>query len=230
MVRRRRVCRDCTVPKKCGAFPDENGIKQRLCAKHARLAGTYTLIRRVCQQCPVGNQLSAAFPDLNGISQRLCAKHARECGVIHTSQCGASRVACRFFDTWKVITGQHIPHIHFAWQENEDGTRTTITEGHEVRGLVPGRRLRPDGFVKRRDGKDEVWLFHGNYYHGYPPNDPRHGQPGIGGHTDLYQKTVVVMNEYVAAQFRVLYVWEHEFLATRNSKDAVLNVVHEWLG
>lgn len=58
--------------------------------------------------------------------------------------------------------------------------------------------------------------YHGNAYHGYPPNHPRYNGDvtNRNNHTSsakaLYEKTVAKMDAFVEAGYGVCYVWEHE--------------------
>ena len=95
-----------------------------------------------------------------------------------------------------------MPHIHF-----ENGKAPS---GHEARGLVHGSSIRPDGFVAARN---EVWLFHGNYYHGFPPEhkwQSRVVRSGISA-AEAYKLTLKQMEQYVEGGYIVRYVWEHEY-------------------
>ena len=122
-------------------------------------------------------------------------------------------VACRFFDRWFALTGQKIEHMHYT--RAEDGSQRV--EGREVEGLVPGRRVRPDGYSAETK---TVWLFHGNYYHGYPPDDPRHETAiGVGSQSAamLFEATTLNMQLYSKRGFVVKYVWEHEYYQTEKA-------------
>jgi hypothetical protein len=77
---------------------------------------------------------------------------------------GASKIACRFFDDLSTKLGIKIPHLHL------DST-SGMWSGSEKKGLVPGRNYRPDGYDTK---KIQVWLYHGNAFHGYPPDHPDH--------------------------------------------------------
>ena len=101
-------------------------------------------------------------------------------------------------------TGEDVPHVHF-----EAGQAPS---GREVRGLIEGSAIRPDGFVA---AKNEVWLFHGNYYHGYPPEHQLYGKIVTGGMraAEAYQHTIEQMTRYVDGGYTVRYVWEHEYRA-----------------
>jgi len=129
---------------------------------------------------------------------------------------GASKTACEFFDRLsQQMGGKKYPHVHYV-----PGTTTGKIEGSEVKGLVPGRKLKPDSYLP--DLK-EVWLFHGNHFHGYPLPSPTTATQkeqdrfyqgrGIGGtlNSTLYEATVEAMDAYKKAGYVVKYVWEHDF-------------------
>ena len=151
----RYPCRDCPEGAKREAhFVDETGASNKLCADHARIAGTHE-VRNPCRDCQEGAKLQANYKDETGASSKLCAKHAVLAGTHVEIQPGASRIACECFDRLETLLNMPLPHVHYDSQGN--GT------GEEVRGLVPGSKCRPDSY---QDNSKTVWLFHGSYYHG----------------------------------------------------------------
>ena len=212
-------CRDCPEgEKKQGHYPDEQGRNNILCAEHAHIAGCH-LLRNPCRDCHEDTKKEAHFPDEEGRKNILCAPHAVEAGTLSARHPGASRQACEFFDDWFRLTREHIPHIHFR--------PGCDPEGMEVQGLVPGRKLRPDGHV---DGSGVVWLFHGCWYHGYPPCHPKHESSVARGRwgPDVYAQTMQQMEEYKAVGLRVLYVWSCEYEETHPPYPRALRtIVHE---
>ena len=203
-----RPCRDCPDDAKLQAsYNDEHDQPNRLCAAHARAAGTYA-VQRPCRDCPDDAKLEACYNDEHGQPNRLCAAHAVVAGTHVASPPGASRVACEFFDRWEALTGERVPHIHHNGSE---------WVGKEVTGLVPGRRCRPDGYVAGTGGAlGTVWLFHGNWWHGYPPEHPKHETCIAHGRwsPDEYQATLAQMDEYARAGCAVRCVWGHEYKKT----------------
>jgi len=88
-----------------------------------------------------------------------------------------------------------------------------LPEGIEVSGLIPGRRFRPDGYVPERR---EAWFFHGNWFHGYPPDHEKHESAVNNGESskELYEATLGMMELFVRQGYRVKCVWEHEYRLT----------------
>jgi hypothetical protein len=100
-----------------------------------------------------------------------------------------------------------LPHIHYI--------KGGGTEGSEVKGLIPGRKYRPDSYVPDPSGatKGSVYLYHGNKWHGYPPEHAGHQtylHTGIWA-ADAYEATIEVQKLYVEHGYRVFVVWAHEF-------------------
>ena len=215
-------CQKCPPGKKIqAAYPDENENPNRLCATHAREVGSYE-VQNPCRDCPVGKKIDAAYPDENG-NLRLCARHAVLAGTHVESKSGASVIACKCFDRWERLTGERIGH-RVRYIAAIGGSRT---EGREMSGLIPNSKIQPDGY---QEETKTVWLFHGNYFHGYPPDHPKHETRGIGGKwgSDLYKKTMEQMKLYARHGYTVRYVWEHEYIETTRAKCPVSlrNVVH----
>ncbi len=216
-------CRDCPVGSKIHAcYPDEDGNSKRLCAEHAREVGSYE-VQHPCRDCPVGSKIDASYPDEDGNPRRLCARHAVLAGSHVESKSGASVIACKCFDRWERLTGERIGH-RVRYIAAIGGSRT---EGREISGLIPNSKIHPDGY---QEETKTVWLFHGNYFHGYPPDHPKHETRGIGGQwgPDLYKKTMEDMALYARHGYTVRYVWEHEYKKTTLAKCPVSlrNVVH----
>ena len=71
------VCRDCPqfFPKRA-LYPDEGGSENRLCAEHARAAGSYD-VRNPCRDCRPDCKVEASCPDDDGTPNQLCDDHAR---------------------------------------------------------------------------------------------------------------------------------------------------------
>ena len=215
-------CRDCPPGKKLEAkYPDENG-NLCLCATHAREVGSY-VVRNPCRDCPPGKKVEANYQDENGILNRLCSRHAVLAGTHVESKSGASVIACKCFDRWERLTGERIGH-RVRYIAAIGGSRA---EGREITGLIPNSKLQPDGY---QEETKTVWLYHGNYFHGYPPDHPKHETRGIGGKwgPDLYKKTMEDMALYARHGYTVRYVWDHEYSETTRAKCPVSlrNVVH----
>jgi hypothetical protein len=205
----RNPCRDCPPGKKVRAhYPDENGNPRRLCATHATDVGSHEVLCP-CRDCPPGKKPEAHYPDENGKPNSLCARHAVLAGTHVESMSGASVIACKCFDRWERLTGERIGH-RVRYVACVGGSRT---EGREIRGLIPGRRIQPDGY---QEETKTVWLFHGNYFHGFPPDHPKHETYLNNGKwgPDLYKDTMEQMALYVKHGYTVRYVWEHEYIET----------------
>jgi hypothetical protein len=144
--------------------------------------------------------------------------------------------ACRFFDALRVATGgkTNVPHIHW-----DPGTGRWT--GDEETGLVEGRQLRPDGFLADETGETRgtVYLFHGNRWHGFPEGHPRFDEVfyAISKRTgkrrewkasDRYARTMEDHQAYVAAGFKLFFVWENEFSRTQLKRNPVplLSILH----
>ncbi len=208
----------------CPKVPSYPGLcgRKRVCATHAKAVGSYQ-VQFPCRDCPPGNKVHAAYPDENNKPNSLCAEHAVLAGTHVESKSGASVIACECFDRWERFTGERIGH-RVRYIACVGGSRT---EGREMRGLIPGRRIQPDGY---QEETETVWLFHGNYFHGYPPGHPRHETYLNNGKwgPDLYKKTMEQMALYVKHGYTVRYVWEHEYLETTRARCPVSlrDVVH----
>jgi len=99
--------------------------------------------------------------------------------------------------------GIDLPHIHIVPGE--------LPQGSEVGGLIPGRRLRPDSY---RPEQREVWFYHGDWYHGFPPGHRKHESFIVGDQwgPDVYTATMKMMQLFVDQGMSVKYTWETEFL------------------
>ena len=98
-------------------------------------------------------------------------------------------------------------------------------EGKEVEGLVAPHRHRPDGVRRDVAGKVvDVFFYHGNLYHGYPPEhelyDTEMSMPT--GHMfnskEKYWKTMGDMQLFADKGFNVYYLWEHHHKIARSAK------------
>ncbi len=203
----RNPCRDCPDDKKLeAAYPDEEGKSNRLCSRHAKLVGCHKVLNP-CRDCPDDEKLEAHYPDEEGKSNRLCSECAIKAGTHIRSIHGSSIAACEFFDMYKQLTGIDLPHIHYALDQDHP-------EGQEIKGLVPGRKLRPDSYDKE---SQTVWLFHGEWYHGFPEWHPKHKSLVSHGRSsvDQWHKTVMDMQAYVNTGYNVKYILHEEYAKTR---------------
>jgi hypothetical protein len=172
------------------------------CAACAHEAGTWTP-KNPCVKCPL---IEANYKDADG--NPACAACAIKAGTLFASVHGASKAACECFDRLERQLGYKLPHVHFS---------ATGTVGQEITGLIPGSRARPDSFVRDRN---EVWLYHGNYFHGYPPGHEKHESVCNNGKTspELYEATMIQMQLYKEHGYTVNYIWEHEYIKTTTKK------------
>jgi hypothetical protein len=146
--------------------------------------------------------LEANYVDEEGRPDRLCAKHAVAAGTLASFYPGASKAACQFFDAVELRLGRRLPHVHLVPGQSPEGT--------EARDLVPGRRFRPDAYVAELK---EVWFYHGDWFHGFPPGHAKHlsfvhrDQWG----PDLVEATMDSMRLFLDAGYSVKYAWESKW-------------------
>ncbi len=209
----------------CGkhaAYPDEEGNLKRLCSNHAKMVGSHKVLNP-CRDCPDDEKLEAHYPDEEGKSNRLCSECAIKAGTHIRSIHGSSIAACEFFDMYKQLTGIDLPHIHYALDQDHP-------EGQEIKGLVPGRKLRPDSYDKE---SQTVWLFHGEWYHGFPEWHPKHKSLVSHGRSsvDQWHKTVMDMQAYVDTGYNVKYILHEEYAKTRlvNNPTPFLSCIRDFL-
>lgn len=231
-------CRDCLQGDKREArYKDEEGRCHVLCATHARDAGTFVVLNP-CRDCPADAKTEANFKDEAGRCRALCAEHAFQAGTKAKFCHGASVMACDCWDRLESYSGIEIPHVHFKPFSSDPPT------GSEVTGLIPGRRLRPDGYIhpnqpihiKGEDSgpKGAVYLFHGEEWHGGWPKEHPKAAPGTVNcqgtpFSKLYDLTLESHRLYKAYGYRVFVVWGQEFKRVRARRFAVSirEVVHE---
>ena len=184
--------RVCEMWDKCASYGFDREWPRR-CAPHA-LPGMLNVLAYRCGT--EGCDEPAHYKDPDG-SSRFCGGCALDRGLRCTFA-GASFAACGFFDAWERLTGDVLPHVHFS----RPGTPTT---GAEATGLVPGRRLLPDAYVAEQI---EVCFFHGDYYHGYPPQHPKHETHVVGGlgGPDWYHATMDATRLFGEHGYSVKYV------------------------
>ena len=147
-------------------------------------------------------------------------------------------MACDCWDRLESYSGVRIPHVHFKPFSSDPPT------GSEVSGLIPGRRLRPDGYIapnqpihiKGEDSgqKGAVYLFHGEQWHGGWPKDHPNAAPGAVNcqgtpFSTLYELTLDSHRLYKAYGYRVFVVWGEEFRKVRLRRFAtsIRDVVNE---
>ena len=143
-------------------------------------------------------------------------------------------MACRFFCLLRQMTAgkESVPHVHW------DKVSGNWNNYKEVKGLVPGSAVRPDGYVADASGatKGTVYLFHGNHYHGYPPDHPqysgtqtfvskRNGTRRTFLNSELYEKTEKTTQAYLDAGYAVVEMWEHDFKEAEKHNGLLLSLV-----
>jgi hypothetical protein len=206
----------------------EPGDKRASSCKQCK---TPTMVDLLSNHCPCGHGF-AFYEDAGGNKKSLCRSCAVAEGAHPERVVGASLEACRFFCMLKRMapeTHGYVPHVHWNKVSGE------WDSFQEVKGLVPGRQIRPDGFLPDASGatKGTVYLFHGNRWHGYPPDHPKHGgeqvfrsaRTGIERrvkNADLYAKTEADSKAYLAAGYKVVEMWEHDFKEVEKNKDGLL--------
>ena len=120
--------------------------------------------------------------------------------------------------------------------------------GKEKEGLLPnstgtGRsKHKPDVYIEpglpihlkgeTSGPKGAVYLFEGNYWHGYPPGHPKYNDIRKKGNIpfkELYEKTLKVQDRYLKQGIRVFVIWEHEYTRTTRVRSplCLLDVVRE---
>ena len=175
----------------------------------------------VSKRCGVeGCDTQSAYPDAQGNPRSLCAEHAEQAGthIRAPPGCGASKKAMQCFDRIERLLGIEIGwRIRLQSISNDGGVSfITIAEGKEKERLVPGSRIKPDGF---QEDTRTVWLFHGNFYHGFPLGHPHHEREcahGASGH-ELWERTMEQHDTYLRAGCAVRYIWEHEYDMTQRA-------------
>ena len=139
LSRTRSGSRVATAPpplKKGSKYPDEEGNKKRLCAKHARIIGTYQ-VRNPCRDCPPTLKKQSNYPDEEGNHNKLCATHAYAAGTVAKPCAGASRIACAAWHRLEKAQGIQLQHVHFVpGQDLPDGTEFRVPGDALPRGRL----------------------------------------------------------------------------------------------
>ena len=181
----------------------EPGDERPSACEDCRSDSMVNLAAKVCS-CGEGR---AYYEDIDGNKAVLCYSCAIAEGTHPERVAGASYEACRFFCLLSRMTHKRedVPHVHWDRASGE-------WNGYgEVEGLVPGRKIRPDGFLPDASGatKDTAYLYHGNRWHGYPEGHPNHkgeqlfrsartGAERCVKNADLYAKTEADTQAYPA--------------------------------
>ena len=205
----------------CAHVDDETGAP---CRHEAKGATDYCKGHGGGKRCECG--ASASYEDADGNKAALCRSCAIAEGTHPERVAGASYEACRFFCLLSRMTNKRedVPHVHW------DRVSGEWNGYEEVEGIVPGRKIRPDGFLPDASGatKGTAYLHHGNRWHGYPPGHPEHGGEQVfrsartGAETrvknaDLYAKTEANTQAYLAAGYGVVEMWGHDFKEVERS-------------
>ena len=103
-------------------------------------------------------------------------------------------------------------------------------EGKEVEGLVAPHRHRPDGVIRdaQTGNVERVFFYHGNLWHGYPPEHERYNtliqnnfksdKEHWVNTKERYEKTMREMELFKARGYEVLYLWEHDHDSAKKKK------------
>jgi len=146
----------------------------------------------------------------SGELRYLCIAHAQDEGLLRRSVYGVSQEEMEFLHDVEEEFGPLDDRVRL------DGTECV---GRQKEGLVPGTRLRPDGYrARNQDGEPEVWFYHGWFWHGCPPEHPEHETAKfVGGKSgpDAYKKTMADMAKFQEAGMVVKYAWCFEYKQTR---------------
>ena len=224
-----RMCDVCEVVVANSGFPGD--------ACPTRCAGCRDdgMVNLVSPRCGHADcDILATCPGVDGSLNKLCAKHGYEAGTVAEYNPRASKAACRA-QCALAAEGLAFEHEHLNMS-----TMPPRWEGREVEGLVPGRRHRPDGVLRRDGAVATVFFYHGNLFHGYPPGHKRYNteqalpQRAADGHQHIvntklqYESTMAAMELFRAQGYKVCYLWEHEDKAARRAKTPLLDVVR-WL-
>lgn len=236
-------CRDCPVGNKTEAtYPDEEGKANRVLCSTCADKINLRIIKRQCRNCPVDNPTSANWPDHDGKPNMFCSDCAAEEGLKPQNDRGASMIACECWHRLERVSSAKMTHHRCCDNPEKKWT------GKEKEGLLPNRKgtgrskQRPDVYIEpglpihlkgeTSGPKGAVLLFHGNYYHGYPPGHPKYNDIRPTGNIpfkELYETTLKDQDRYLKEGMRMFVVWEHEYMTTKRKKGAVdiLDVVRE---
>jgi len=175
------------------------------CNKGAVGATDYCIVHGGGKRCGVDGCNKVAVG-----STVFCRPHAQDAGLLPRSFHGVSQEEMEFLDDVEAAFGPLDDRVRF------DGTEWV---GRQQEGLVPGTRLRPDGYrARNQDGECEVWFYHGWFWHGYPPEHPDYETAKVvGGKSgpDAYMKTMADMAKFQEAGMVVKYAWCFEYKQTR---------------
>ena len=228
-----RLCILCPDGAKLHASQRDAQGYVRLCTACAKSQGTYST-RSPCRDCANNAKLQAHYPDEHGNPRQLCATHAEAAGTKPRATAGSSLVASRCWDAIEKKSG-----VVLTWSVRH--TAGSPARGQEKNGLVPGWQIRPDAFIEpdcpvhlqgeTSGDRGAVYLFHGNMFHGYPPDHDKHADISYHGipFRNLYHKTMEQLELYRAHGYRTFYVWEHEYSLVERHRcpKPVLDVIHE---
>ena len=157
--------------------------------KRRRRTASSNIVRRTC-----------ATPQCNGTVEGTFRKtFCEDCLFPHRPPDRDSRRAIECFDALERCEGVALCN------------RVKII-GNQRAGLLKAHpKRKPDAF---NEDTNTVYLFHGNWYHGYPPGHPKACMICAGKKSAhvLYEKTMQAMDIYAEEGFHVIYIWEHEYV------------------
>ena len=224
-----RKCDKCNAVVPVFGFPDD--LRPTRCGA----CKDNEMIDMITRRCIHPNcDVQAHAPGVDGTPRTYCAKHGYEAGTVAEYNPRASKAACRA-QCALAAEGLAFEHEHLNMS-----TMLPRWEGREVTGLVPGRRHRPDGVLRRDGAVATVFFYHGNLFHGYPPGHERYDTEqnlpyaAADGHYHVvntkvqYESTMAAMELFRAQGYKVCYLWEHEDTAARRAKTPLCDAVR-WL-
>lgn len=94
--------------------------------------------------------------------------------------------------------------------------------------IIRTTKYRADGYIAERN---LVIEFHGNLWHGYPEDHPKHHlmSSAVGrSNSNLFRETMDRMAVIKSLGYEVWYVWEHDFATIRNKPFSnIMSIVHK---
>ena len=140
------VGRDCDDRGGATAnHPDEDGSRNRLCAEHAREAGSWTCLRRrLCRDCVADDALAAKYPEEHGrASSASDTRRRRAPGLRAPSGRRARRAASSLPGRRRASSCRTSTSARPAWRAASCRGSCRAAISAAPRGLVLSRRIRP---------------------------------------------------------------------------------------
>ena len=196
-------------------------------AKEGILQAETEKIRAETEKIQAETELERARPSRKRSAAASAATDGADTPHMVPVTCGVSRGACNCFHHIHTTSQQPLI-IHACLRERD---LKQIDELYEIVGLIPGKKNRPDGFVLDDDGNVvDVYLYHGNHYHGFPTGCEPAGWRGVGGATSakLYGPTEDAMDLYAARGYNVYYIFEDSFKRSIKKRCPEPLKIHKW--